>query len=535
MSTLKVNAIEPTSGNVVVVNSELLIKSPSGDITLGGTGSSNLSASYAATAGCASSINISSIVPGDTTTSIVLVNDQAVGCQSTFIDTGLTYNASTNVLSTTVTTAQTASFATNSLSASYATNAQTASYVNVLNQDVTINGNVTASGDLRFPNTGSGVVRPITSLIPNGTASYNPSSTNTTAYSNYGINLITTATSQSYCLRLPQTPTKGKTVTIINNSGINVTVFPSMIGGDINGMIDGYTIIPSDGKSYSFDCYENPLPGGWSLSNSTTTGNVSIATGEINWAFTSTSSRVTGYINDSIKSVGVGPSPFPVWSSLDLPQYSAGQNISPPYPDLYAGVYIFPDTIPGTGVWKSIDSIQIQTNIKGNLAPFFYSTFGNGFASEMYYNPSNPNATPGVNSMPWLYPIYSSPSYTTFNTNVRTPWFTAHPGTNGLYNGSQVGINAAQTIATTIPGVFIPSAASSYASDNVGDPGTLSFNLSNVYIKMIGRNYIGSFVHPTEGLIDSWYSSNFSSFFGAYPGAPFIPNIKFNTVFNVQI
>jgi hypothetical protein len=105
MGTLKVNRIEPTSGNSVTVNSELLIKGPGGDIIVGGTGSSNLSASYATTAGCASNINISTIVPGDTTTSVVLVNEQAVGCQSPFIDSGLTYNASTNILNATVTTA----------------------------------------------------------------------------------------------------------------------------------------------------------------------------------------------------------------------------------------------------------------------------------------------------------------------------------------------------------------------------------------------------------------------------------------------
>jgi hypothetical protein len=47
MSTLSVNTITPTSGNSIVINSELLIKGPGGDITLGSTGSTNLSASYA--------------------------------------------------------------------------------------------------------------------------------------------------------------------------------------------------------------------------------------------------------------------------------------------------------------------------------------------------------------------------------------------------------------------------------------------------------------------------------------------------------
>jgi hypothetical protein len=181
MGTLKVNNIEPTSGNSVTVNSELLIKGPGGDIVIGSTGSSNLSASYAATAGCASNINISTIVPGDTTTSVVLVNNQAVGCQSPFIDDFLTYNAATNLLSATVTYAQNAQNAT---FATYTSNVYTTSddsspptssdfYLTFVDSNnalsapgpvytsnnisynnsqsnLSITGNVTVSGDLRF-------------------------------------------------------------------------------------------------------------------------------------------------------------------------------------------------------------------------------------------------------------------------------------------------------------------------------------------------------------------------------------------------
>jgi hypothetical protein len=185
--------------------------------------------------------------------------------------------------------------------------------------------------------------------------------------------------------------------------------------------------------------------------------------------------------------------------------------------------------------------MQIQTNITGALASYFYSTFGLGYTNEIYYNPSNPNYSPS-NEQPWNNSIYSSPSYLTFNANVRNPWFAARPGTIGSYNGSAVGINAGQTDIDVIPGTFTPSLSSPYTSDNIGDPGTLIFNLSNfgAYVgntglRMIGRNYIGSFYHPTEGLLDNWYTATFSPFMGAWPGAPFIPNIKFNTVFNVQI
>jgi hypothetical protein len=598
MSTLKVNAIEPTSGNVVVVNSELLIKSPSGDITLGGTGSSNLSASYAATAGCASSINISSIVPGDTTTSIVLVNDQAVGCQSTFIDTGLTYNASTNVLSTTVTTAQTASYinainivgtVANATTASYATTSECASNINISSttsgdtatsivlvnnqavgcqstfvdsklmydasnntlstDNLDIATSITSSGDIKFPFSGNAVVRPIINLVPNGTASYNPSSTNTTAYSNYGINLITTATSQSYCLRLPQTPTKGKTVTIINNSGINVTVFPSMVGGDINGMINGYTIIPSDGKSYSFDCYENPLPGGWSLGAAPVTGNTIINSGVVNWNFTGagiTGSNYFAFINDSIKVSGSVIGTSNLWDALSYTwQYQAFTYLA-----YFNGIskvtncQILPDTIPNNQVWKSIDSIQLSTNIRANLSQSFYTDFPIGYSNEFYYNPSNPvydavnNYKPSTPYPSW----YNNSAYTAFSSSVMNPWYNSHPGTaTGQAAGTFTGFSQVSFLST--PGTFVSSSLSSHTSDNVGDPGTLiiQHSIPSAFInsynpgpKMIGRNYIGTFLHPTDGLCDRWYSAAIGINLNTYLSTP-IPNIKLQAFYNIQI
>ena len=107
------------------------------------------------------------------------------------------------------------------------------------------------------------LIQTLTNIIPNGTASYNGFS-NTTASLNYGINLITFATSQSYCIKLPQ-PVTGKSVIVVNKSGIDIKVFPSNIGGDINGNINGFAIVPPNGTSYAFNCYENPLPGGWSI------------------------------------------------------------------------------------------------------------------------------------------------------------------------------------------------------------------------------------------------------------------------------
>lgn len=542
MSTLRVNSLEPTSGNSVTVNSELLIKGPGGDIVVGGTGSSNLSASYATTAGCASNINISTIVPGDTTTSVVLVNDQAVGCQSPFIDSGLTYNAATNILNATVTTAQTA---TTAATASYvaasnvvgtvanATNAATASYVNTLNQNVTINGNVTASGDIRLTTSGSAVVRPIINLVPTGTASFDPNSTNTTTYSNYGINVISTASSQSYCLRLPQTPTQGKTVTLINKSGINVLVFPSVIGGDINGVIDGYLVIPSDGKSYSFDCYENPLPGGWAVTN-VNASSTTITSGVINFNHT-TSSRHIAFVNDSIKVSGSNLSSANAYNGLNTTQYAVG-NFTNAF-----GTYIFgrtyPDTITGQNTWNSIDSIQVLTNITASSNVDTNLRLSLGTTVE-YYSNSNPTGP--------VTPFNPIATYNSFNTNVLTPWINNHPGTINSWMYSTIQLPPQTT--SVVPGIFTSSSQNPYTSNNVGDPGTLIINLPSLPtytaagggFKMLGRNYIGSFVHPVQGLLDAYYNAEFCPIFelNVYDNSfnPVnIPNAKLQVSYNVSL
>lgn len=65
------------------------------------TATSATSATSATNATNATNINISATTSTDTTTSVVLVGNQATGNQSPFIDSGLTYNANTNELTAT--------------------------------------------------------------------------------------------------------------------------------------------------------------------------------------------------------------------------------------------------------------------------------------------------------------------------------------------------------------------------------------------------------------------------------------------------
>jgi len=80
-------------------------------------------ATTATTATNANNINISATTSTDTTTSVVLVADQATGNQSPFIDSGLTYDANTNNLSATTFTGALSGNATSATTATTATNA----------------------------------------------------------------------------------------------------------------------------------------------------------------------------------------------------------------------------------------------------------------------------------------------------------------------------------------------------------------------------------------------------------------------------
>jgi len=79
----------------------------------------------------------------------------------------------------------------------------------------------------------------------------------------YGVNVITTSTTSDLATRLPDAKT-GRQVVFINNSSMSILVFPSVVGGKINGVVDGQASIPNDGRAYVFYCTDNPLPGAWS-------------------------------------------------------------------------------------------------------------------------------------------------------------------------------------------------------------------------------------------------------------------------------
>lgn len=93
--------------------------------------------------------------------------------------------------------------------------------------------------------------------------STNSTSSATTTILEYGINVITTSSTTNYACKLPQ-PKTGRSLVVVNNSLLPIYLYPSNVGGQINNYaIDVPAVIPPDGKSYTFTCTENPLPGEW--------------------------------------------------------------------------------------------------------------------------------------------------------------------------------------------------------------------------------------------------------------------------------
>lgn len=203
----------------------------------------------------------------------------------------------------------------------------------------------------------------------------------TTAKLIYGVNVIDTASATDFCARLPLAPKKGRTVTVINNSGRTIRIFPSMAGGSINGVVNGYSDIVSDGKAIDFICYENPNPGMWSVTVSRVT---SIVIGEM-------SVNHTNGVADFFVGTGT-PTSSAIGVSLSGTPYVLG--LTP------AASYWKSEAIPTTAV-----RLKVYTNITTNDCAQDFDVNNNGiivFMSQAYQNSSNA-ATYGTRSMIRFY------------------------------------------------------------------------------------------------------------------------------------
>jgi hypothetical protein len=253
---------------------------------------------------------------------------------------------------------------------------------------------------------------------------------------------------------------------IVNNSGFPIVVYPSVTGGSINGVVNGSALVPSDGKAYTFFCYENPLPGAWSWTppainqydsgvitvNSTGGTNVIAASNAANWV------EGAGFLGSS------------AWGydgknkALYLPATLSGGDGSAPFkPSPY---------------WNKVTKLKVYTNLSAASANV---TFGLSQGSNLsYYN---------------------------INTGDLT-------GTGASNSGNVSGYG---TCNKTVPG---GSLGVGILSANIGDPGTcygeLNYStVASIYENLVGDMYIGQ--QTVSGVVrDAWYSRYLN--FGIQPG-----------------
>jgi len=415
--------------------------------------------------------------------------------------------------------------------------------MSILSGSIDLNGSIASSGNLTFSNTSSAVVQNVRTITPNGTSSFDGFS-NTTATLDYGINLITTATSTNYCAKLPQ-PFTGKSVTVINKSGIDIQVFPSNAGGDINGGTDEGISIPSDGTSYLFNCYENPLPGGWSVLS--TNGNnityISEAVSSSLSAWTSpyspsfsNSRHVFGFINNSMQGTGSTPQSMNSWGSLSqipgntIPQYEVATSLSPYSNSFLVFAHQRPD-LP----WSKINSIRLFTNLSSSIDEFWFN-IQLGVSLETYEAGTNIDADPFQCYGQYGFPL---PQWTAFKTNTLTPWANTHPGNMGANVGVGSGGMTMLAIPSVTPGTFTAGNDSPYLATNAGAPGTIRFTLNfpqaysvnSLGATDLGINYVGS--HTTAfGSYDNYRVKHWGLVMGHYYDFS-LPNLKIRPIYSV--
>jgi hypothetical protein len=406
---------------------------------------------------------------------------------------------------------------------------------------------ITSSGDLRFSNIGTGTINPVTNVSASGTSSLNPigfSTTNSDTYLDYGVNVIKYADAENYCIKLPQTPQKGKELTIINLSGAPIHIFPGIDGGSINGIINNSEMLPSNGIAYKFVCWENPLPGGWSVVSPPSPGGI-------------VQSDVIGglYITQSLI-----PSPWGNFSSIVSNNifvtggaYTNMSTANTPYSNINSQLlgaelgsigealtWITPTQSPEIA-WRKINSITVYTNLQstdnGTYDSFLRFSLTSAVSVRAY-------AAGTFTQYPPIQSVYNN-----FITNTLIP-FRQSVGIDIPYIDSAAVVTLSQSDPSlsnnTVPGTLVPINPSytpltladftGNLSANPGDPGTTYYNIDvnpNAYYgKGAGLIYLGT-VNDINGAHDMYSLSIFGlTFF--HPKELYINGLKLRFVINYE-
>jgi len=303
-------------------------------------------------------------------------------------------------------------------------------------------------------------------VVFDGLVANNTTMANTTLVLEYGVNIVVTSTATNYACRLPQ-PVTGRRVIVVNRSSINISLFPSMIGGQINNYpVDTPAIIPPDGNAYDFICIENPLPGAWVWSAPAT---AQYDSGEITTNTTATNnvySAASGTLvveNNSFYSTTV-------WGTTD------GLN-NPSLPLVLYNNTGFPLNFiafkPSSG-WSAITKVKVYTNLAYDISNdcAFGFTAGSGYSS-------------------YSGGVFVNPT----------------PGTIGVFGNYNV-VNPYGGIDQQVPGATLPYGT---LATNIGDPGTAWGELVMTTYNPNGSR-VGSFYEGLDSNGDDYYFTQMVNF-----------------------
>jgi hypothetical protein len=197
-----------------------------------------------------------------------------------------------------------------------------------------------------------------------GLVANNTTMEDTTLILEYGVNIVATVTNVDYACRLP-IPTTGKRLTVINNSLIQLFLYPDYnegVAGKINnGAVGAPAIIPPNGQAYDFICVDNPLPGAWIWSPPAIaqydSGDITGTTTGVNNVIVAVQTGISNVTNTPTINGGiVGASP-----SNNTPISPLGYNYF-----LFANDAYFKPIGVGSN-WSSITKVKVYTNISSNL------------------------------------------------------------------------------------------------------------------------------------------------------------------------
>lgn len=336
--------------------------------------------------------------------------------------------------------------------------------------------------------------------------------TPTITYMNYGLNVVISATTTDHCVRLPETPVLGGRATLINNSGFDIFVFPSVgqvlpsiLGGWIAGKRNGSyktasVTIPSNNIPYTFTCYDIADGGKW--------------TGPL---LANTNQYDSGVI--SIDTSGGGT----FVHALDNNYKNIGD----------AGNY----------AWNAIRNSLTLPNIIYNSNPLSCGNNSSGLCATIYYKPTTPwqfinkitlytNFSTGTTAYSSYFGLNSAYERSYYSAGTTSP--TGYRGWNG---GGNVGNPAFSGITQMIAG----NASSSTYTNNPGDPGTwfgeLTYDANNRpsligdFLLSSGTMYLGMPVNANVNA-DLYYSQYIGFIFETNRVSP---DIKFRFLIDYTI